>query len=257
MGYYWPDGTNTGVPDGVILNPRTGDIHVTQAGTVLSGLDIRGTVYIEAANVTIQNCKITSSSYWSIYIRQGITGATVKDSEIDGQGRTGKGILGQGTFLRNDIKGVVDGIDIMGDNSLIEGNYIHDLFGTDSPHYDGINIDASNVTVRHNTVINDHTQTSALMVSSDWGTDTNVLVEDNLLVGGGYTIYAVTGDAGPGSLVNVRFVNNHFGGGYYGLTRLNTSDVIMTGNLSDGLQLAALLDSDGPYKTSSHPARPH
>ena len=39
-------------------------------------------------------------------------------------------------------------------------------------------------------------------------------------------------------------------------TRLNTSDVIMTGNLSDGLQLAALLDSDGPYKTPLTPPGP-
>ena len=76
---YWPDGTNTGVPDGVILDVRTGDIHVTKAGTVLSGLDIRGTVHIEADNVTIQNSKITSSSYWAIYIHPGVTGAGQRD----------------------------------------------------------------------------------------------------------------------------------------------------------------------------------
>jgi len=254
---YWPDGTNTGVPDGVVLDVRTGDIHVTKPGTVLSNLDIRGTVHIEADNVTIENCRIVSSSYWSIYIHDGATGSLVQDCTIDGQGRTGKGILGQGTFLRNDISNVVDGIDVTGSNTRIEGNYIHDLYGTDGPHYDGINIDASNVTVRHNTVINDHNQTSALMVSSDWGVDRNVLVEDNLLVGGGYTIYAVTGDAGPGSLVDVQFINNHFGSGAYGTTNINTA-IAMRGNVNDGASLAAGLSENGAYVPgdSSSPPTP-
>ena len=59
-----------------------------------------------------------------------------------------------------------------------------------------------------------------------------------------------------GALVRDAGATLGVGGGYYGLTRLNTSDVIMTGNLSDGLQLAALLDSDGPYKTPLTPPGP-
>ena len=246
----WPDGTNTGVPDGVILDPRTGDIYVTKAGTVLSGLDIRGTVHIEADNVTVENCKIASSSFWVVSIKQGVTGAIIQDSTIDGLGQAGKGILGAGTFLRNDISNVVDGIDVNGNNTYIEGNYIHDLYGTDGPHYDGINIDASNVTVKHNTVIVDHGQTSALMVSSDGVTVHNVLVEDNLLVGAGYTIYAVTGQAGPGTLVDVQFVDNHLGSGQWGTFNTNAG-IVMTGTVNDGAALAAGLSENGPYDPSS------
>lgn len=246
----WPDGTNTGVPDGVILDPWTGDIHVTKAGTVLSGLDIRGTVHIEADNVTIENCKIASSSFWVVNIKQGFTGAIIQDNTIDGLGQSGKGIIGAGTFLRNDISNVVDGIDVNGNNTHIEGNYIHDLYGTDGPHYDGINIDASNVTVKHNTVIVDHGQTSALMVSSDWGTVRNVLIEDNLLVGAGYTIYATTGKAGPGTLVDVRFVDNHLGSGQWGTMNTNTN-IVQTGTVNDGAKLAAGLSENGPYDPTS------
>lgn len=245
----WPDGTNTGVPDGVILDVRTGDIYVTKAGTVLSNLDIRGSVIIQANNVTVENCKISSSSFWVVDVKEGFTGALIQDCTIDGLGQSGKGIFGQGTFLRNDISNVVDGIDVAGNNTHIEGNFIHDLYGTDGPHYDGINIDASNVTVKNNTVINDHGQTSALMVSSDWGTVRNVVVENNLLVGGGYTIYAVTGSAGPGTLVDVQFNNNHFGSGAYGTTYINT-DVSVTGTVNDGAKLAAGLSYDGAYDPS-------
>src|SRR5690606_4096188 len=153
---YWPDGTNTGLPDGVTLNPRTGDIVVTKAGTVLSGLDIRGSVYIQANNVTIENSKITSSGFAVINVKEGFTGTVIKDNEINGLGISGKGILGGGTFLRNDIYNVVDGIDVNQNNTHIEGNYIHNLIGDATAHYDGINIDASNVMVKRNTVIVDH-----------------------------------------------------------------------------------------------------
>src|SRR5690606_6135146 len=126
-------------------------------------------------------------------------------------------------------------------------NYIHDLIGyMDDPHYDGINIDASNVTVKRNTVIVDHSQTSALMVSSDWGTVRNVLVEDNLLIGAGYTVYAVTGSAGPGTLVDVRFVDNHLGKGHWGTFNTNTS-VQQSGNTNDGHEIYKTLSLNGAY----------
>ncbi|MHA6731517.1 M10 family metallopeptidase C-terminal domain-containing protein [Devosia sp. A369] len=220
----------------------------------MSGLDIRGTVYIQADNVTIENSKVSSSGFSVINVKQGVTGTVIMDSEIDGLGKSGKGIIGHGTFLRNDIHGVVDGIDVNGNNTHIEGNYIHDLYGTDDPHYDGINIDASNVTVKRNTVIVDHSQTSALMVSSDWGTVRNVLVEDNLLVGAGYTVYAVTGKAGPGTLVDVKFIDNHFGKGHWGTFNTNTS-VHQSGNLNDGDELAAGLSENGAY-VPSKPGEP-
>ena len=40
------DATNTGVPAGVTLTPHNGDLVVTTAGAVISGLSITGTVLI-------------------------------------------------------------------------------------------------------------------------------------------------------------------------------------------------------------------
>src|ERR1700704_5656396 len=139
----WPDATNTGLPAGVTLTP-SGDLVITKAGTVISGLNIQGTVTIEAPNVTLENCKVTSGSWFVVNIAKGVTGAVVQNCEINGQG----------TFTGNNIHNVENGINLTG-SAVIENNYIHNLQAPGSPHYDGIQIDGgiSNVTISHNTVI--------------------------------------------------------------------------------------------------------
>jgi hypothetical protein len=75
----WPDATNTGVPAGVTLTP-SGDVVITQAGAVVSGLNITGSVYIRADNVTLENCKVTSGGWAGVTIDPGVTGAVVQNS---------------------------------------------------------------------------------------------------------------------------------------------------------------------------------
>lgn len=250
----WPDATNTGVPSGVKLLP-SGDVVVTKAGTVISGLDIKGTVYIAADNVTIENCKITSNSFSVVQIKAGVAGAVVQDCTIDGVGTNNEGssgITGAGTFLRNNIYNVENGLNIgQGKGTVIEGNYIHDLKASGSPHYDGIQIDGgqTDTIVRHNTVINDHTQTAALMIDNYFGPVTNILVTDNLLVGGGYTIYS-DGQFNGGKMSGITITNNHVGGGYWGDLNANSTSPTYTGNVRDGLALVETLNgSDAPEVT--------
>ncbi|MGV8854179.1 MAG: M10 family metallopeptidase C-terminal domain-containing protein [Devosia sp.] len=246
----WPDSTNTGVPDGVTLLP-SGSIIVTKPGTVISGLDIKGTVYIDADNVTIENCKITASAYSVVQIKTGSTGVIIQDCEINGVGSNNDGshgINGVGTFLRNDIYNVENGINVGGGSSgtVIEGNYIHDLKASGSPHYDGIQIDGgqSNITIQHNTVINENSQTSAVMIDNYFGPVSNVVVNDNLLVGGGYTVYADAQFSG-GALSGIQITNNHIGGGYYGTLNANQSSPVYTGNLLDGNSVVTTLNGHG------------
>ncbi len=250
----WPDATNTGVPSGLKLLP-SGDVVVTKAGTIISGLDIKGTVYIAADNVTIENCKITSNSFSAVQIKQGVSGAVVQDCTIDGVGTNNEGssgITGAGTFLRNNIYNVENGLNIgPGKGTVIEGNYIHDLKASGSPHYDGIQIDGgqTDTIVRHNTVINDHTQTAALMIDNYFGPVTNILVTDNLLVGGGYTIYS-DGQFNGGKMTGITITNNHVGGGHWGDLNANSTSPTYTGNVRDGLALVETLNtSDAPSVT--------
>jgi Ca2+-binding RTX toxin-like protein len=244
----WPDSTNTGVPAGTTLTRYDGTLIINTPGAVISGLDIHGSVVINAPNVTLMNCKITcspSETVAVVYVSAAATGATIQDCDLNGSGAPGvKGILGYGTFLRNDISNSEDGIFIdNGNGSLIQDNYIHGLQSNWSgPHYDGIQIEGgiSNVVISHNTVINSHDETSAIMIDNNFGPISNITVDNNLLVGGGYTIY-VDGQFNSSSVTGVSITNNHMGSGSAGITNFNRTSPVYTGNVNDGATLAATL----------------
>jgi hypothetical protein len=253
----FPDATNTGVPAGVDLTPYNGNLVINTPGAVISGLDIQGTVFIEAPNVTLEDCQITSADYWVVEIRGGMTGVTVQNCTINGVG-TGEGssgIEGMGTFLNNNIYNVENGITLDGGDTLIQGNYIHDLLASGSPHYDGIQIDGdvSNVTILGNTVINPWTQTSAVMIDNYFGPISNITVDNNLLVGGGYTIY-VDAHFNNSPVSDVSITNNHMGPGYFGITDFNGTSPVYEGNVNDGDALAQMLNQCGQTLTGTAPA---
>ena len=117
---------------------------------------------------------------------------------------------------------------------LIEANYIHDLSAPGAPHYDGIQIDGgeSNIVIRGNTIINDHGQTSAVMIDNYFGPTNNVLVERNRLIGGGYTVYS-DGQFGGGPITGVSFVNNRMGIGQWGYALIRNNTISESGNVDD------------------------
>ncbi|MET4454519.1 hypothetical protein ABIB10_004611 [Bradyrhizobium sp. RT3b] len=257
----WPDATNTGVSAGVTLTPYYGDLVINTAGAVISGLDIHGSVFINAPNVTLENCKVTTDAFYAVRVATGVTGAVVQHNEINGVGSGNDGdygIMGQGKFIANNIYNVENGIGVDGGNTLIQDNYIHDMIASGSPHYDGISIDGKNfdITIRHNTVINDHTQTSAIMIDNYFGPVSNVVVDNNLLYGGGYNIYSSSQFDG-GSVTGVVVTNNHMGGGYWGPTAFTGNSPVYTGNVDDsGSLISALNTSANSGSGSTAPAAP-
>ena len=56
-------------------------------------------------------------------------------------------------------------------------------------------------------------QTSAIMIDNYFGPISNISVDGNLLVGGGYTVYSDAQFTG-GSITGVSVTNNHIGGGH-------------------------------------------
>lgn len=229
----FPDATSTGVPAGVILTP-SGGLVINTPGVVIEGLDIRGMVTINADNVTLKNCKITSGGWAVVNITSGSTGVVIENCEINGLNAEGvRGISGQGTFLRNNIHNTEDGIYVTGSNTLIQDNYIHDLQSDWSgPHYDGIAIDGgvSNIVIRHNTVINSHDQTSALMIDNYFGSVSNVIVDNNWLEGGGYTVYS-DGNFKGGTISGVSFTDNYLVKGSYGYSLIRNNSPVWEGNI--------------------------
>jgi hypothetical protein len=231
---HWPDATNTGAPANVALKP-SGELVVTKPGTVISGLDIHGMVTIKAPNVTIVDCRITAASFSVVQIAPGVTGTIVKNSEINGVGSDNagsNGINGEGTFIGNNIYNVENGVNVTGP-SVIRDNYIHDLLASGSPHYDGVQIDGGHdVAIVHNTIVNPHAQASAIMIDNYFSPVSNIKIDGNRLVGGGYTVYS-DGRFKGGAISGVSFTNNRMGKGRWGYSAFEKNRPVWRGNVDD------------------------
>ncbi|MDD4922926.1 MAG: fibronectin type III domain-containing protein [Bacteroidales bacterium] len=184
----WPDASSTGTTGTLTAS---GPITVTTAGAIIENLDISGKISIKANNVTIRNCKFTSLDIASA---DSYTGTVVEDCELTWAGRQNY------TLRRCEISSQADDlIRLGGTNILIEDCYLH----VDGPPVSGNHADAIqlypgpavNCIIRHNTIYVLLTSSVAGVINAG-----GVLIENNLLAGGSYTIY---GD-------NVRVLNNHF-----------------------------------------------
>ena len=111
------DASNTGVPAGTTFTRHhAGMLTITTDNTVVDGWEVTGNIVVKAKNVTIQNCKVNFNGWWGIDA-EGAKNITIQDCVIVGPGYSGDSnaaILGSGTFLRNDISKVENGIVLTG-----------------------------------------------------------------------------------------------------------------------------------------------
>jgi hypothetical protein len=108
-------------------------------------------------------------------------------------------------------------------------------------HFDGLQSDGgSNITLTHNTVRNPCSETSAINMSSNTANISNVTISNNLIAGGGYTLYCA-GINDISTVTNETVTDNRVSraywsdGGYYGTDVYCTSGFadIFTGNVYD------------------------
>jgi hypothetical protein len=285
----WPDATNRptvagsiltwiGPPSGgastasdvqqsVTLTP-SGGLRLSTPGQVVSGLDISGAVAITANNVTLRRCRITTNATAVVYIANDVTGAVVEDCYIDGVGTCtfrygGFGIRGLGTFRRNNIVRVGNGWAAKGSGqtSIFADNWVHSMLSLGTPHYDCIQIDGgnANMTISHNNMVNDHSQTSVVMIDNYFGNVLNVVVDNNRLIGGGYPCYYDAEQNLSNTMTGVSYTNNRLGIGVgYGYTYFALGTPTFTGNVDDATGAAITLGSlpamaDGNF-ILDHPA---
>jgi hypothetical protein len=232
----YPDASCTGVPAGTNLTVVTGDVTISTPNTVVDGEDIRGCVTVRAPGVVIRRSKVSCPESEVIVSADGeYTGAglLIEDTEIDCQSTRGTAV-GDTNFTarRVDIHDCENGFDL-DQNATIEDSYIHNLYNSEESHTDGIQFagghyqivdgryvrdangqfvvvdNAANLTIRHNTIYDYNTtdhQDGTSAIISNHGSDTDVLIEANLLAGGAFTLYCDQGARG----VNYRVVDNHF-----------------------------------------------
>jgi hypothetical protein len=173
--------------------------------------------------VTIRNCRIlTGGDWWAIGIR-GSDGTTITRNEIHplpGQERLAVAIKDVGgnatntTVTGNDISHMGTGIQTH--EGLIQDNYIHDFGFIAGDHLNGTTDNGGSnlsLTIRHNTILNNHDQTDAISLFQDFGVQTNKVIDNNLVAGGSYTIYGGEGRFGKSS--NIKITNNRFSRMYF------------------------------------------
>ncbi|MFC0552105.1 hypothetical protein ACFFHJ_14540 [Planotetraspora thailandica] len=226
-GNVFPSPTTTGVRPGTPLK-QVGETTVENDGAVVENLEVHGRLNIKADNVTVRNVRVIGAGDWSIIQAKGASDAVIEDCEISGDGVTKAqwGVLNQGGYItvrRVNIHTVSNAIGT--DHGLIEDSYIHDFKEFPGDHVTGPQSNGSpekglSLTIRYNTILNQLAQTSAISLYQDFSRAHDVLIEHNLLGGGGYTVYG--GDGKFGATTDIRIVDNVFTrrlfpkGGYWG-----------------------------------------
>ncbi len=240
----FPDATNTGVPAGVTLRPvpaasrgpgwtsdAQGDVEVSGNGAVFEGYSVHGYIDVTGSNVTIKDNAISNSGNDINGDGVNLTGnpsnVTIEDNTISSPYGT-RGANGIFAGIK-DVTGEARGTRVLGNNiadastgvqlyiGLIENNYIHDeTLASSGSHLNGTTSNGSTVplTIEHNTVFNPNGQTDAVSLFEDFGVEANVVINDNLLAGGGYVVYGGQNPGGP-QAYNIQITNNRFSTIYY------------------------------------------
>lgn len=227
----FPNASNTGVPAGTVLTSHVGDIHLNTAGETIDSLDIKGRVYVQAPNCKITRCRINGNGDWYCIdaSASNTAGLLVTDCTLlnSGTKRDAQNIqCHSATLLRNDMSGYAHCISSDGGN-LIQDNYMHDLNGDTSGHYECIYIGggAPGDTIRHNTMIS--FDTAVVFIKTDYGPTNNNIIDNNLMlqqnpipVAGlhttSYTIYVLNTGGTPSTGNQV--TNNVMQVGFFGYT---------------------------------------
>src|ERR1700683_738115 len=243
----FPGASDTGVPAGTVLRQVPGQVSqgpgwrfdplgfvdVYGNDAVLSDLYIPYNINVTASDVTINDVRVINGGKNAIGISLRHTNdVTIENSTISGintgAGRTMTGIkdvFGNSTGLQvmyNDISEFETGIQI--ESGLVQGNFIHEPGFIAGDHTNGLTSNGGRtglLTIYHNTILNDRTQTDAIGLFADFGVQEHRRVTDNLLAGGGYAIYAGQKPGGPATS-NIVITGNQIStvyyakGGYYG-----------------------------------------
>jgi hypothetical protein len=252
----YPDASNTGVPATVTLKSVPGQatsgpgwhwdtrgwVTIDGDGAVFSGYKVNAPIDVTADNVIISNVLSTlGGENFGIALRHA-NHTTISWSQIGpppGATRLMVGIKdiygdALGTRVtRSEITNTSTGVQL--EQGAILNNFIHDMGYVTGDHTNGITSNGSRVrlVIRHNTIFNQRSQTDAIGLFEDFGVQANRLIDNNLIAGGGYTLYGGQNPGGP-TAYDIRVTNNRFsrmffsrGGSYGPVTAYNRT---ATGN---------------------------
>ncbi len=221
------------------LTAVSGTVTLSTPGQVYENKLVTGRIVVTAPNVTIRNVKLVATD--QNYAIQAFgwvgdpSGLLVEDTEIDLNGRLGiKGIAFDGytarrvffhngsdcAHMEHDVL-VEDSLCVSGPDTNSDGWPDGTAFCNGPEHFDGFQSDGgANLRLRHNTIRVPCSQTSAILMSTNTKPIRDVTIADNLMAGGGYTLYCNAGPDVPNQTVTGnRFARTYYAkSGYWGAT---------------------------------------
>jgi len=239
----YPDATNTGVPAGTTLKTvgngagqvssgtgwsfnSGGWVAVTGNGATLSGLNIPYGVVISANNVTLNDDNIVTGGPIAIGVSlRHTSGVTIQNTTIAGVDSGANRITTGVKDIFSDSTGLTvnhcnislweTGVQV--ESGLIENNYIHDPGFIAGDHTNGVmsNGGTTPLTITHNTIFNNRSQTDDVGLFEDFSAQANRTITNNLLAGAGYSIYAGNTKPSNGPTSNIVITGNVFATNYY------------------------------------------
>jgi hypothetical protein len=204
-----PDQSNTGPEAGVSLVADSGQKNITTPGSCYCGKRLVGSLNVEAENVRIENDEIeVLGSCGAECYGDGITlkensakGSVIQHVSVHGGAASGVNAL---AYCIHDENGQVTVRYVSAywcsNNYSAGGTWEHDYMISNATvpgaHYEPMQ-DAGGgypLFLRHDTFLNPHNQTAAVLLGQDYGGVPEVREEENLVAGGGYPLY---GGGGP------------------------------------------------------------
>jgi hypothetical protein len=187
---------------------------IPQSGITIDKLDITGYLIVTGSNVTIKQCRITSSNPNKHTIRSEGTNLVLEDVEVDGnQGWGGAIVGGNYTARRCNFHNAVR--TKASTNTLMEDCYIHDLFKGVHPQYGSThnecikNEGGTGITIRHNTLLGPYqASTSVITMNASGAPLKDVTIENNFMSGGSVMCNIQREDWGHGAPSNITIHNN-------------------------------------------------
>jgi hypothetical protein len=212
---------------GTALTAYTGPTTINTDGTVIDGKTISQPLVVNADNVVVRNSRVTAGGDYGILVWG--RNFVMVDSEMTGRSQTaniaGYEDRGGGDIhlLRVEGYGGVDIVRMGGDGSTVVDSYFHGVCQPDicsGAHNDTVGVlpGTHGITIAHNRIDNENSQTAAVEIGDVRYSCTSGQLLDNLIAGGGYTVYSGHGCDGGYTVTGNRFSTRFYPRvGYWGV----------------------------------------
>jgi hypothetical protein len=249
----WPNATNTGVPASEVAGlTKQGRLVAKTNGAHYTHLDITDCVDVQADNVVITLSIIhCSRGTAAVRVLPTAKNLILDQVEISGGGHSSACVAFESfTVERSDLHDCVDGIDFSSDVTVV-GNYIHDLTRGRTTHNDSLQtLGGTDDVIKDNTlqayrVSTKDPMNSAIQTGHLNEALSHVLVENNYMDGGNYTVNAGSTSTDGYPISDYVFTGNVFGRDF----RYGPVQAVGAGTTFDASNVWA--DDGQPVKPSS------